>query len=553
MPSSSAPPRIAETSGRRELDATLVTLLVVGAALVLVGGPIAEAVAGIAPRSFGVMSAGSPYPPMAEALPIAWPRQGALVLLAVAAAMIARRPLPEIRPRTFLVLLAATVVVGFALHGFLAYPHEAFPSNARIHWVDIFSTRSEDWFYAAVKLPHTVFYDVPHVWQAINGAVNVALVGIVVARATQHRLRGLLAAAGFVGSSMMLTFATGAEDVSIGVTLLLLVLLAHGERRPVLTGFTVTLAVLGRPPFALVLVGILVGELATRSAVEPSRASTATRGFLVRVLATAAVSFAAWQLLLATRGLNWLFDDGAVVRRPALEATARPIDGFTIDAFSGAFVGHALWIWSLPVVALAAVAVVRLRCLPPRPRALVAVAMTTVAATVLLHEAVPLLYFNVRYLAYVWPLAYLAAWCATTLDHRSSTARRGASVGMAIALALAPALVVNDAFERRERRVSHPVAQLFYAKEELREIGEDRDLVTTLASPTHRNYLAYIWRRPIEQVVEVAVPCSCPDALLVTDEPPDVVDGEIVHRTDGLWVVVLGADEPAAADDTPSP
>lgn len=537
------------SAGRR----TSWVVLLAGLVLVVLGGPLAELLARIAPAAVTVSSAGSPYPSLEEVLPTVWARLGLAMTAIAAVSLVVRRNLPPLPRRAWIGLSGVLAVFTGALHGLLAYPHHAFPTNARIHWVDILFDRADDWFYAAVKLPHLVFYDMPQLWQAVNGALNTLLVVILVRHVTGDRAAGLLAGIGFAASALMLAFADGAEDVSIGVTLLLLVALAHERRRPVLTGLALTLAVLGRPPFGVMAVALVVAEVAGgpdgTTLLDRLRQVSRPTGFLFTALAVFGTTFLAWQGWLTTRGARWLFADGRVIDRGLLNLAPREVDGFTISAFSGAYVGHALWIISLPVLAAAVVVVWRLARFAPRRRAVAALGTSTFVLLLAVNETVPLLYFNVRYLAYAWPLLYVAAWTVVTLPASAQPlVDRRVPVVLALLLAVAPATAANEAFARREQRVDHPVAQLALADVDLRAETGDRELVTTLASPTHRNYLAWLWRRPIDDVALVDADCVCPGAVLVTDDPGARERGRLLRRTSGVWVVQL-ADPSDDVDD----
>jgi hypothetical protein len=171
-------------------------------------------------------------------------------------------PFRSITNRTIARASTGVVVVGTGFwFGWLGRPHNAFPSNARFHWVDYPIWDSDSFFYAAGRIPHRIFYDFPFLWQGINAAVISLLCYSIGRQLGASRWTSTAMATFPAIAGNVLIYANTAEDVLINFALLFGVIAATLKRRPTLLGFALALAVLGRPSF-IVLSGCLVaGEM----------------------------------------------------------------------------------------------------------------------------------------------------------------------------------------------------------------------------------------------------------------------------------------------------
>ena len=160
--------------------------------------------------------------------------------------------------------LAITSVVVFATaawYGWLSTPHNAFPSNARFHWVDYITWDSDDYFSTLGRIPHRVFYDAPWMWQSINAAIAVVLCYLIARRMGIGRGLSTVLASVIALSGNLMIFANSAEDVLFNVTLMLLLLYASLRRIGWFVGLALLLLILGRPSFAIVALALPIGEL----------------------------------------------------------------------------------------------------------------------------------------------------------------------------------------------------------------------------------------------------------------------------------------------------
>ena len=389
-------------------------LALFGSLLVVVDDRLARLLARTIPGRGEVSSAGTAFPQFAEVVPTIIRRNG-LLLIVAAIVLVASRLVRGERQIPDWAGLAASVTAALSSAlwiGWLATPHNAFPSNARIHWVDYLTDKSDNYFYAAGRVPHLIFYDAPPLWQAINALI---LVGLTITIGRQLGA-GWALAVGFglvvATSGNLLRFANTAEDVYINVALVLAVISASLTRRPVILGLALAAVLLGRPQFAVIFPGVVLAELLAlaRRRERPSRA-------LVRHVAittgVTAIGVVVCQLLFTVLGRRYFLTNGNLVDIDELaNVTARPIDGFTIFPISGAYLLHFGWVLPAGTLVLAGLGVIRARRLDLRHEVTVYFCAYSVIALLVLHEVRPLLYFNIRYVTYLMPFLLVMAWTA---------------------------------------------------------------------------------------------------------------------------------------------
>lgn len=474
-------------------------LVVTGFLLILHGDALADALTRALPQAVTVKSAGTFYPALDEALPFMLRGLGASVLFAVLAGFLACHWSIrwKARQRWEWAIVAGLGIVAAALYGWLSLPHNAFPTNARVHWVDIFFDRQDNYFYTLVKL-HAPFYDYPHIFQALNGAVNVCLIYLIGRSLSRSLLVPAVMALSYVGAGLMLVFANGAEDVSLGVTTLLAVLLLYLRRRSPWVGLGLFVATLARPQFIFLLFAFVAAELLERERTPGSGILSRYR-FLWQNLLVFGAAFVLWNGWLVATGNNWLLTAEGLIATPLLGIEPQEIDGFLLHRFSGAYVGHLAWLLPVPLVVGNVIAVVRRRALDPDARRALWLVAGFAALNLAFLEYHVMHYYNVRYLSYLFPLLLVTAWFPVVLNQGEQELgwRRAGAVAL---LALAPLTQYQQGFHARQNVAEHPVATVFEDRQQLRELADDRPIRTTIESHTHRNYLAYVFRRPHESI-----------------------------------------------------
>ncbi|MEK9637085.1 MAG: hypothetical protein VW060_08440, partial [Acidimicrobiaceae bacterium] len=249
---------------------------------------------------------------------------------------------------------------------------------------------------------------------AINAAIVVAL-----AFAIGQQLRlSLAASVGMAATPLvataLLVFADTAEDVLLNTALLLFVCWAVLRRNPVIVGIALTLAILGRPSFFVLGACLAAGEAlttlrCTRSVRDAMR--TAFGPYVMTAGVVTVIGVAISQVVFEILGDRYIFTDGSIIDTgPLARAEPVEVDGFTISAFSGAYLAHLPWVMPLVFLLGSAYAVVRAPVLPEAIERFVGFGTMAVIGVLVVHESQPLLYYNVRYLTYVWPFNIVVAW-----------------------------------------------------------------------------------------------------------------------------------------------
>ena len=340
--------------------------LLLGLVVTLLAGSLANVAEWLLPAGWQVSSTGTGFGSFSAIGEELFRRIGWLLLVA-SGAMFLSGVVPwrsaEVTPRLRRVVIVLVTSGSAIWYGWLAQPHNGFPANSRIHWVDYLTVKSEVFFYAAGRIPHMVFYDVPYVWQALN----VALV-VLGCFALAHRLGLSLGASAAMAatpavSTNLLLFANTAEDVMLNIALLLFVMWAVLRRGPILVGLALAFAVLGRPSF-LVLIPCLVAAESFWALRRDRRLvslwKAITSRYLVVACAVATGTIAASQVIFEILGDRYFFTNGRIIDSgPISNAEPIEIEGFTISAFSGTYLGHGLWVMPLVFLLGAVAAVVR--------------------------------------------------------------------------------------------------------------------------------------------------------------------------------------------------
>lgn len=518
-----------------------------GLTLTLFGGLLAAELENALPKAVTVKSAGTFYPQMDTALPFMIRGLGvSLVFAAASAALYARRqgPFPLASGPSWIVPVALVIGAGL-LYTWLAFPHNAFPTNARIHWVDIFFERQHDYFYTLVKL-HALSYDYPHIFQGLNGGLNVLLVYLIARRLTSSIVLAGAMAASYLGSGQVLLFANGAEDVSLSVAALLFVFWLYLQRTSPWLGLAMFVATLARPQFVFVLFAFVLAELVAPRWKLNSEEKPPFR-FVWQNLLSFSLVFVTWHGWLLVTSNNWLLTEHGVIASPLVNIEPQEIDGFLLHQFSGAYVGHLAWLLPLPLIVGNVIAALLRRELSRQEEGVLWLAWAFGLLNIAFLEYHVMHYYNMRYLAYLVPFLLITAWLPIIARNRKTGSLSAVQIAGIVVLALAPLTQYQQGFVAKENVAEHPVASLFDDRQELRQMAQGRDVCTTIQSHTHRNYIAYVFQRAHEsiEVVDQGGPHDgedC-DGVVVTRSLEGYDSGSVVYNNGELKMLELGSGE----------
>ncbi|MEM9465430.1 MAG: hypothetical protein AAGA90_08640 [Actinomycetota bacterium] len=488
-------------------------VLALGATLALAAGPVAEFVEFLLPTRGEVSSRGTAFRSYTDVGEQVVRRTGVIVALAAATFLVvdrvAWRPRPVDR-RVGHVALVVAMAVGAGWYGWLGDPHNGFPTNARIHWVDFESSRVDDFFYAAGRLPHWLFYETPYVWQGINAAVVVGLAYAIGRRLELSVVASLAMAVTPLIATNLLLFADTAEDVLLNTALLLFVCWASLRRDPVILGVALVAAVLGRPSFIVLgaCVAAAEGLAVLRQTRSPRAALSVLFGrYVVTAGVVTVVGIVMSQALFEILGDRYLFVDGTVIDTgPLSSAEPVEVEGFTISAFSGAYLAHLVWVMPLVFLIGAVIAVRRAPSLPEPIERSVYFGAVAVVALLVVHESQPLLYYNVRYLTYVWPFLFVLAWAGYG-SLRVANGRQAIRAAVLVALLAGSMAIPADPVGLKRTLEARPDVELADVRDDLRELTEDKVIALTFGSRSTRNFVSYVIRsseRPIHSGADAA-------------------------------------------------
>lgn len=508
----------------------LAGVIACGVLLTLFASEFALFFARFLPWRSEVKSAGTFFPAFPNVAPEIIERVGWIMIAApmVALVLSAFRGNKFVSNRIVTSLGAGALALGTALWvGWLATPHNGFPSNARIHWVDFQTVRPDRYFYAAKRLPHVLFYEMPPVWQALNAAILVGLCVLIARQLGFSLAASVLLSAIVATSGNFLLFANTAEDVFINLALVLVVIAASLYGRAVWLGLALAVLLLGRPQFIVIFPAVALAELivAGRRRKWPDRARSI---HVATALAVAAAGTAVAQVVFSIVGDRYLFVNGQIIDGGAVEqSVAREIDGFTIYAFSGTYVTHLLWVLPTITLVLAAVAAVRATHLDREAETTVYFCGVSVVTMLALHEAQPLLYFNIRYLTYLFPFLVVMSWAAVQTVQRDdrvadSRSHQWIAPFVFVLAILAPLTIPADAVDTKRRLENRPETELLDVRDELRALAEGRTVFLDFPASSSQNYAAYVLRRGV-------------DTVRLVDDGETPADGLVITLTEEPW------------------
>lgn len=484
-----------------------------GALLYILAEPAAGLVNDAMPLSGSVRGRGTNYPGLADENGLEHQLKwlGAIIplsfLLAMVGPSIAKkgsRLLRGYRVNARHVPYLVPILTGLG-YLYLAYPPGAYASNARMHWVDQFYGRSDHFLYSLVKIPPRVFYEHPYIYVGLIGAANSLLVVLILKRIGAPIYLQGLGGISFAISSNLLTFANMAEDVQINIFAMLLTLLFIVARRWILVGVGLFLLFLGRPPLVLLavslgVVGVVMMVVRRRRGV--SEELTDSMRNIAVALAIAGILFVLWFGFLSAADSNWMTPPEGPLPSTVSGNPVKSVDGFELHRGSGAYLLHALWVFPVPVVVGAIATIGRITRLSKRTIFNLSVVGTFLVLSMLFLELVPTMYYNVRYLTYY----YVPLWLICIIgvngilhpwaERQTNLIRRAVGAGLIVTLCLAPLAPHSPAFARKEKLKDRPITELHEVQDQLQELGEGSELVTTFGQHTWVNYLSYVFKRP---------------------------------------------------------
>ncbi|MEM9465425.1 MAG: hypothetical protein AAGA90_08615 [Actinomycetota bacterium] len=473
---------------------------VAGGLLFVVAAPLADLVEAMLPTRAEVTSRGTYFLPFTAVGDVVIRRTGAVLAAGGIAMLVVDRAswnAPDVGVRGRRAIAIGIAAVGAAWYGWLAHPHNGFLDNSRIHWVDFLTDRRDDFFYAAGRIPHEVFYDAPFLWQALNVAWVITLSWAIARRLGLSLAATVAMAATPIVATNLWVFADTAEDVMLNVALLLTVLWAVLRRGPVVVGVALTMAVLGRPSFLVLIPCVAAAEGLTMLRRERSIHATlavATSRYVLVSGTVAVAGIVVSQLVMELIGDRYWFADGRVIDTgPLQDAEVVEVDGFSISAFSGAYVGHLLWVMPLVFVVGAVFAVVRAPRLRPEIEHLTHFGALGAVAVLLAHESQPLLYYNIRYLTYVWPFLFVLAWVGY-LALREAGAVPAVRAAALVMLVAGTMVLPTDPVERKRLIEARPEVELLEIRDDLRAVADGGTIAFTFGIESTPNYVAYVMK-----------------------------------------------------------
>lgn len=508
-------------------------LVVLGATLLIFANDVAVTVDEFLPRSGTGRGLGTNFPTFADVGPNITRRSaislilvGASVMLTLAVLLVQDKFLVSTlnfdaentdRSRHTVQWIIAAVSGGW--YCWLSYPHNPFPTNSRIHWVDRLTWASDNFFYAASRLPHMAFYEAPYLWQGLNVALLVGLVAWI------SNLLKLSAPSSFLMcftpaiASNVLLFMSTAEDVMLNLALFLLVIAAMLSRRPIFLGLALASAILGRPSSIVLIVAAISTELLPAFRLGAlsvrERWDQIDKQFLARFTVVTTVAVGCCQLLFTLIGRRYMFVDGQVIAKRGLDLQeARDVDGFIISSWSGAYVFHLLWVMPLVLILGSFIATISTRTLDRARTSTVHFCGLSTLLILGVHEARPQMYYNVRYLTYVWPFLFVMSWIAySSIGRKLSTHWK---VGCLVALtAGVMVLPVNPLAQKRN--VSQRLeTELLHVRHAVDQLAADRDVEITFGSQSSRNLIAYVIRDNHSKISKVTRDEASLNALVIT-------------------------------------
>lgn len=394
-------------------------------------------------------------------------------------------------------------VAGFLVYAYLAYPPYFFPTNARIHWVDIHYAWSDVWVYALPKLINPYFHAFPHALPGIYGGVSTSLIFLCLRRLGYDTFPAALGSVAYLLASNLLIFATIAEDINLSIAMLLLCTYSFLSKRWTLFGLATFLAFLARP--SNLVLPLMFGftyyfsfyDYSIRKTLRNPLAAFRHEPGLTRAAMFALIPGIIWNALLVATNNHFLFGAESTAYETLSTQRSIKVDGFTIERFSGTVLLHQLWVFPIPITLFAVAALFITRHASRTSQAFVIASIGTIAANILLVEHLKMWYFNIRYITYFYPLLVLAAFAAVQNLKTSSVTRAAAF----LLVALSTTITFNYAFSAREKLLENPLALALSEHGELMKTHSSCNLYwTDHRSRNERSGISYLIKEDIRRI-----------------------------------------------------
>lgn len=426
----------------------------------------------------------------------------------------------------------------------VGYGITARASNTRIHWVDCPNGAcGDDLRYWVIKVLNSNEYLNlnPNVLQGIFfGIISFLFVTIIAdyTKALVWRLAGL---GSIILGAPLAMFLQPGEDTALGVLVIAIaayLVRYNGLVWISLAGFIPTLV---RPQFAVFIVAAGVtaffggGGESVKSFVGRIRAAAKTT--LMSLLLFCFYQF----FVLESFGNRWFLKGGEGLFDTSATDNVSPIEveGFTISFFSGSFLGHLLWIapflFLIPWLCLRIFG--KIDCYEsdgPR-KSVIIFMMSGGVLTLLVLEAFPVLYFNLRYLTFAGVPLIISAITLLGIICEKSSWRKG--LEGAPGKCLVAAVLVGGSLasvtpihglspSSRMSFDASAVGELWDSREVLRSLSKDRDVVVLSKSKSDFNMASYFAGRRLGKVSEASEVAA--NTLVFCPRPCEVGGRELV-------------------------
>jgi len=403
----------------------------------------------------------------------------------------------------FLAASAAGVVSGAGWWYLSSWPY-AFPSNARMHWVDALDASDRLQFtYWLTDAAHVVFYEHPAMFTAVCGRLAAAFMAATLLQMGVGRVIAAVGATTLFLGPQLSTFANMAEDVPVVLAATCLALACFVGGRGWAFGLACGLLVLARPQTGLLFVAGIVAWAVEQIVVMPNRQ---LRAGLWRMVWNPWPwsALGAWLAVLVPPHL-WMFGHDLGLMAGPIDMSmykAIEIEGFRIHDWSGAFVLHALWMTPAVMLGSGLIALT----IPFRQPAwsmgtrVVVMAVLYIAGTLILYEQLAMSYFNWRYLAYLLPVMSLLAFVPVV-----AILRRPFAFGpvLAVVVALAPMAASGGGFAALHKARTHPFTPIWTNRDAVRLVTDGSPVYFMNRGRTQkldRNQLCYLLRKHFRDV-----------------------------------------------------